>query len=184
MGGEIRVRSAAGVGTTFTINLPERVQKRPIASPAAIAAASSSMSVSPVTEVPTILVIDDDPSVQDLMQRFLSREGFGVVSACSGVVGLQLARAELPDAIVLDVLLADNEGANGWAILSALKADPELAGIPVIMVTVVDDKKLGYALGAADYLLKPIDYDRLVALLQKHCSRKPAPHSPDFSTAQ
>ena len=184
MGGEIRVHSAAGAGTTFTIDLPERVQERPIASPAAIETANSSMSGSPDTDVPTILVIDDDPSVQDLMQRFLNREGFKVISACSGAVGLQLAHAELPDAIVLDVLLAHKEGTNGWAILSALKANPKLAEIPVIMVTVVDDKKLGYALGAADYLLKPIDYDRLAALLKAHCSHRTAPPSPNLSRAQ
>ena len=115
----------------------------------------------------TILVIDDDPSMQDLMQRFLNREGFHVVIAASGQEGLRLAREQSPDAIILDVIM---HSMDGWAVLSALKADPELASIPVVMVTMVDDKNLGYALGASDYLLKPIDYARLTAVLHKYQS--------------
>jgi CheY-like chemotaxis protein len=68
------------------------------------------------------------------------------------------------DAITLDVMMP---GMDGWAVLSALKADPDVADIPVIMLTIVDDKNLGYALGASDYLTKPIDRERLVAVLKK-----------------
>jgi CheY-like chemotaxis protein len=113
------------------------------------------------------LVIDDDLSVQDLMQRFLSREGFQVFAAGSGTEGLKLARFHMPDVIVLDVMMPS---VDGWAVLTELKADPQLANIPVVMVTMVDDKNLGYALGASDYLLKPIDYDRLAELLHKYSS--------------
>jgi CheY-like chemotaxis protein len=121
----------------------------------------------PTSGASTILVIDDDPAVQDLMQRFLNREGFQVVTAASGQEGLRLAREQTPDAIVLDVMMPNM---NGWVVLSALKADPDLASIPVVMVTMVDDKNLGYALGASDYLLKPINYDRLTAVLHKYRS--------------
>ena len=112
-----------------------------------------------------MLVIDDDAAVRDLMQRFLAKEGFRIVTAAGGEEGLRLARELRPDAITLDVMMP---GMDGWAVLSALKADPDLADIPVIMLTIVDDRNLGYALGAADYLTKPIDRERLVAVLRQH----------------
>ena len=84
----------------------------------------------------------------------------------NGKEGLRLARLERPEAITLDVLMP-GDGADGWSTLAALKADPELAGIPVIMVTIVDDKNKGLVLGAADYLTKPIDRERLLAILDK-----------------
>jgi len=113
----------------------------------------------------TVLVIDDEASVRDLMQRFLTKEGFRVVTASGGEDGLRYARELRPDAITLDVMMP---GMDGWAVLSALKADPAVADIPVIMLTIVDDRNLGYALGASDYLTKPIDRDRLVPILKKH----------------
>ena len=91
----------------------------------------------------TVLVIDDEAAVRDLMQRFLTREGFRVVVAAGGDEGLRRARELRPDAITLDVMMP---GMDGWAVLAALKAEPELADIPVIMLTIVDDRNLGYAL--------------------------------------
>jgi signal transduction histidine kinase/CheY-like chemotaxis protein len=168
MGGDIRVESETGKGTTFTIWLPEQVQDRsqslqeldtgtPEREAAKTLPTSSSLG--------TVLAIDDDPSVRDLMQRFLGKEGFNVITAEGGAEGLRLAKELLPDAIVLDVMMPRTDG---WSVLSSLKADPELATIPVVMVTIVDDKNLGYALGASDYLLKPIDYSYLTSLLQKY----------------
>jgi CheY-like chemotaxis protein len=168
MGGDIRVESETGKGTTFTIWLPEQVQDRSqslqeldTGTPERMAAKTVPTSSS----LGTVLAIDDDPSVRDLMQRFLGREGFKVVTAEGGAEGLRLAKELLPDAIVLDVMMPSTDG---WAVLSSLKSDPELATIPVVMVTIVDDKNLGYALGASDYLLKPIDYSYLTTLLQKY----------------
>ena len=112
-----------------------------------------------------MLVIDDDAAVRDLLQRFLGKEGFRVVSASGGEEGLRLARELRPDAITLDVMMP---GMDGWAVLSTLKADPDVSDIPVIMLTIIDDKNLGYTLGAADYLTKPIDRGRLVSLLEKY----------------
>jgi CheY-like chemotaxis protein len=112
-----------------------------------------------------VLVIDDEAGVRDLMHRFLAREGFHVVTAAGGEEGLRRARELQPDAITLDVMMP---GLDGWAVLSALKAEPGLADIPVVMLTIVDDKNLGYALGAADYLTKPIDRERLVTVLDKY----------------
>ena len=103
--------------------------------------------------------------MRDLMQRALVRQGFHVVTAAGGDEGLRLARELRPDAITLDVLMP---GMDGWAVLSTLKADPGLADIPVIMLTILDDKNLGYALGAADYLTKPIDREHLAAILNRY----------------
>jgi CheY-like chemotaxis protein len=117
-----------------------------------------------------VLVIDDEAAVRDLMQRFLGKEGFRVIAAASGEEGLRWARELRPDAITLDVMMP---GMDGWAVLSALKADPDVAEIPVIMLTIVDDRNLGYALGASDYLTKPIDRERLVTVLKQHRRDRP-----------
>jgi CheY-like chemotaxis protein len=165
MGGDVTAASEAGRGSTFTIRLPARVadargEMAPPAPPAEPARAGAS----------TVLVIDDEAAVRDLMQRFLAREGFRVVTASGGEEGVRRARELRPDAITLDVMMP---GMDGWAVLSALKADPETADIPVVMLTIVDDKNLGYALGAADYLTKPIDRERLVAVLDRHRRDRP-----------
>src|SRR5438132_11504836 len=99
------------------------------------------------------------------MERTLSKEGYAVHRAESGARGLERARQLKPSVITLDVLMP---GMDGWAVLSAMKADPELADIPVIMLTIIDDKNLGFALGAADYVMKPIERERLNAVLQRY----------------
>jgi signal transduction histidine kinase/DNA-binding response OmpR family regulator len=170
MGGDITVKSAVAQGSTFTIRLPAEV-----ADPkATLAPRTEALPASVLPEgAPTVLVIDDDPTVHDLMQRFLSKEGVHVVTAAGGEEGLRLAKTLRPAAITLDVLMP---GMDGWAVLTALKADPALADIPVIMLTIVDDKTMGYTLGASDYLSKPIDWDRLTAVLQQyHCAHPPCP---------
>ena len=122
---------------------------------------------------PAVLVIDDDPTVHDLMNRFLSKEGLRIVAATSGEEGIRLARETHPAVITLDVLMP---GMDGWAVLTALKSDPDLVDIPVIMLTIMDEKHMGYALGAADYLTKPIDWERLTGLLLRYeCARPPCP---------
>jgi CheY-like chemotaxis protein/anti-sigma regulatory factor (Ser/Thr protein kinase) len=166
MGGDVTVESEAGRGSTFTIRLPARVADA-VEEPAPAAAP---VEVPPDDGMGTVLVIDDEAAVRDLMQRFLTREGFRVVTAAGGEEGLRRARELRPDTITLDVMMP---GMDGWAVLSALKADPAVADIPVVMLTIVDDKNLGYALGAADYLTKPIDRERLVTALRQHRRDRP-----------
>jgi CheY-like chemotaxis protein len=132
--------------------------------------ASGSLSIifsRPTTAQNTVLAIDDDPQVLDLLQRTFAREGVRVAIASSGEEGLRLARGLHPMAITLDVMMP---GMDGWAVLTALKDDPEMADIPVIMVSILSERSRGFALGASDYLTKPVDRSRLVALLNKYRS--------------
>jgi CheY-like chemotaxis protein len=174
MGGDITVTSEAGRGSTFTTRLPAEVTepKRDPHPPAPREPAPAGASA--------VLVIDDDAAVRDLMARFLGKEGFRIVTAASGEDGLRLARELRPDVITLDVLMP---GMDGWSVLAALKADAELADIPVVMLTMLDDRNLGYALGAADYLTKPIERERLVSVLGRYRQDLPVlvvDDDPDF----
>ena len=119
----------------------------------------------------TVLVIDDDPEACEIIERFLKKDGFQVVTALSGEQGLRLAHSVKPVAITLDVMMPDMDG---WSVLRALKADPVLREVPVVMLTMVDDKTKGYSLGATDYLTKPVDHDELHKVLSKYsCSETP-----------
>ena len=169
MGGGITVESQVGQGSTFTIRLPVRVKKARTSS-GTIPVVKPDLSAGEEPDVTpngrnTVLVIDDDPTIQELLKRHLDKEGFRVSIAGDGETGLRLARELKPVAITLDVMMP---GTDGWAVLTRLKADPDLADIPVIMLTIVSDKNLGYTLGAAEYLTKPIDRKRLLAVLNKY----------------
>jgi signal transduction histidine kinase/DNA-binding response OmpR family regulator len=170
MGGDVSVTSEAGRGSTFTIWLPAVVGLE--SAPAVLTAAGTPAAepLAPAPDAgPLVLAIDDDPTVHDLLRRFLQPEGYQVVGATSGEEGLRLARTLAPAAITLDVLMPH---LDGWAVLAALKADPALAEIPVIMLTIVEERSLGYTLGTADYLTKPIARDHLLAVLAKHCEAR------------
>jgi CheY-like chemotaxis protein len=160
LGGSITCSSKPGKGSKFSIQLPRN------------AAAATTKPVAAATDGeisgtgPKVLVIDDDTNVRDLIGRHLRKSGFSVATAHSGEEGLKQAREMRPDAITLDVLMP---GMDGWQVLSRLKEDSELSGIPVVMVSILDDRSLGYSLGAADYLNKPVDHKRLRDVLARHC---------------
>jgi len=191
MGGDITAESQVGKGTSFIVTFPEAVtptQAVALEDPKASAerdkvvsgilkALESKVDESAAAQQADardlVLVIDDDESVRDLVARLADREGFRCLTASRGAEGLGLAKAFRPALITLDVMMPEMDG---WTVLSALKSDPDLARIPVVMLTVVDEKSLGFSLGAADYMTKPIDRDQLARLLQKHHRDDRPPH--------
>jgi len=119
-----------------------------------------------------VLLIDDDPTVHDLVRRFLQKEGIQVIGAQTGAEGLELARKLRPSMIVLDVMMPTMDG---WSVLTKLKGDAELSDIPVVMLTMVNNREMGFSLGVDDYMLKPIDRSDFVATLRKYCNREARP---------
>jgi len=158
MGGDITVESEPGKGSTFFVHIPvDVVDPKKVTLQVEEEAGA-------IVEGSSVLVIDDDPSVRDVVKRSLSKEGVSVMTASSGEEGLELARKHRPDVITLDVQMP---GMDGWEVLKTLKSDPELRQIAVIMMTNIDEKTTGYALGAAEYMTKPVDRDHLVEVLKK-----------------
>jgi CheY-like chemotaxis protein len=168
MGGTISVTSELGKGSTFSLRLPAKIKRvvdeAGIDEPLREARAQESAPTD--EELPLVLVIDDEENAREILSRHLIKGGYRVITATSGAEGLALARELQPVAITLDVLMPEMDG---WHVLEDLMADPVLAGIPVIMCTIVDNQELGFALGATEYLTKPIDRNRLVQVLQNYC---------------
>ncbi|MBN1486402.1 MAG: response regulator, partial [Anaerolineae bacterium] len=113
----------------------------------------------------TVLVIDDDAPTREVISRYLRRDGFMVATAENGVTGLQVARTVKPDVITLDIKMPD---IDGWTVLEELKADEELRQIPVILISIIDERSRGFALGASEYLVKPVDRDILLETVNKY----------------
>jgi PAS domain S-box-containing protein len=181
MGGYITVKSEPDRGSTFTVILPLEVKnltptedsndetpeetEQDLLMSTESSSQSASTQVSRSTQTGIVLVIDDDPISRDLILRSLNVEPLQIKVASSGQEGLQLARTLQPDLITLDIMMPDMDG---WSVLSHLKADPVLADIPVIVISFMGDESRGFALGASDYLTKPVDGKRLGNLLRKY----------------
>jgi signal transduction histidine kinase/CheY-like chemotaxis protein len=187
MGGDIGVESTIGVGTTFTIRLPAGVagQSRMSGNPPGDPLQALAKAVTPEHRIDarpdsraggSVLVIDDDPAAQGLMSAYLTRAGYSVTIASGGTEGLELARKARPDFITLDVMMPR---VDGWSVLAGLKADTELAQIPVIVISMVENKSMAYSLGAARYMAKPVNRDRLISVLQEYAPGvAQSPHQP------
>ena len=156
MGGEVDVRSEQGHGSTFIIRVPVEMAEQP----------SEPIEAADVTpRDDTVLIIDDDPGTRDLVARYLQREGFVMRQASDGKTGLAMAKALHPRVVLLDVMMPHMDG---WSVLSAIRADPDLAATPVIIVSFVHEEGLAASLGANDYLSKPIQWDEMRTVLARY----------------
>jgi signal transduction histidine kinase/CheY-like chemotaxis protein len=175
MGGDVEVDSTPGRGTSFTVRLPGEIEnfdgdatsvrlttQSGVKLPAV--AAATAAAAAPAREKPLVLVIDADPAAGELMERLGGREGYDVAIARSGADGLRLATERRPELITLDISLPDMDG---FKALAALRADATLARTPIVVATVVDDRDRGLSLGASDYFVKPIDLERMAAVLAR-----------------
>ena len=163
MGGSIKVTSEFGQGSTFIVHLPTQVRlKEPVRDEDMIGSSEANI-VKEGNKI--ILVIDDDKIMRDLFKNYLSKLGYSVAVTSDGEEGIKLANKLRPDAIILDVQMP---GMDGWRVLSRLKADPVLFDIPVIMTSIEEHKNMGSAMGATDYLVKPVGRDQLATVLNKY----------------
>jgi signal transduction histidine kinase/CheY-like chemotaxis protein len=166
MGGDVTASSEAGRGSTFTLWIPAIV--RPAG---AVSAPGESLASGPPGQARKVLVVDDDAQTQDLLKRFLEKDGYEVHVASDGEEGLKLARAMRPDLITLDVMMPR---LDGWTMLALLKQDQGLAGIPVILITILDQREQGLTRGAVELLTKPVGRERLLAVVTQHARQVPA----------
>jgi signal transduction histidine kinase/CheY-like chemotaxis protein len=168
LGGDITVASEPGKGSVFTAILPVAA-KEPAPEPVEAPVQPAVTEAKKEGTRGTLLVIDDDPASRELLQRMLEKEGYAVRLAANGPDGMAAAKEQKPDLITLDVMMPSMDG---WAVLSALKTDPATADVPVVMLTMVEDRPMGFALGATEYLTKPVQKTRVLEAVSKIVTHK------------
>jgi signal transduction histidine kinase/ActR/RegA family two-component response regulator len=151
-GGRMWLQSELGSGSTFSFSIPVTTSTE------------ADIGAAPTSEHPQLVMIEDDRASLDLLAAYLEGTGIELIQAREGQEGLARVRRHLPAAILLDIRLP---GVDGWELLAALKADPVTAGIPVIVVSIVDERSRGLSMGAAEYLAKPVSRDVLLASLAR-----------------
>ena len=178
LGGSVTASSAPGEGSRFEVRLPAQSAVEVTAGPAAEKASApvegrgeSDKGLSR-DDQRTVLVVDDDEASRDLVARFIGQAGFRVIRASGGEEALRIAREQQPELITLDVIMPQMDG---WSVLSELKSDPALSDIPVILITIADDQNLGFALGAVEYLTKPVDWSKLGGILERYGAGEASP---------
>jgi signal transduction histidine kinase/CheY-like chemotaxis protein len=162
-GGRISMTSRPGEGSTFTFAIPVRTAPHALAGDVAEPAPAG-----------TVVVIEDDRRSADLLKLYLEGAGYAVAIAGDGVEGLELVHRVDPRAVILDVRLPR---LDGWDVLARLKADPATASLPVVIVSVIDERGRGFALGAAEYLVKPVDRDRFLSALDRYAPARSERHT-------
>ncbi|MBA3945123.1 MAG: response regulator [Herpetosiphonaceae bacterium] len=169
LGGEIVVRSVLNNGSNFIFSIPVQLAK----GPQVIAVEDVSQTVNPESRTamrlrehgkPVVLIVDDDPEVIYILEKYLRDDGYGIEVAHTGDEAINKARQLHPFAMTLDVMLP---GRDGWDVIQTLKGDPLTADIPIIMLSMLDNRQLGYSLGASDYLVKPVSRNDLLQRLER-----------------
>jgi len=183
LGGDIQVQSQETIGSTFTVTLATQ--------PSIVSVHDEHAHIGPKVDarkvrltptqtskgvrrkkVSTILVIDDDADIRDLMERYLSRQGFNTISAANADEGINLAKQLLPDLITLDIMMPEKDG---WQALTEIKSTDTLKMVPVILLTLAGNKELGLSLGAAEHISKPINWSILMEAILKHIRQPKRP---------
>lgn len=167
LGGDVQVRSALGQGSTFTLHVPADFAD----ASKALGAAAQIDAVQGATDAPLVIVIEDEPDARELAARSLTRAGFQVLGVGGGEAGLALARSKSPALVLLDIFLPDR---SGWRVLQSLKHDPSTQDIPVVVLSVNEDRAHALSLGAAEHIVKPADRDMLAATVMRYARKRPA----------
>jgi DNA-binding response OmpR family regulator len=168
MGGEVSVQSAPGKGSTFTLHVPADFAD----APKALGAVAQVDDLQGAADAPLVIVIEDEPDARELAARALTRAGFAVQGVGGGEAGLALARAKAPALVLLDIFLPDR---SGWRVLQSLKHDPKTQDIPVVVLSINEDRAHAMALGAAEHIVKPADRDKLAATVMRFARKRPTP---------
>lgn len=177
LGGDVSVRSVLGEGSSFTLHVPADFAD----AAAALGAAAKVDEMQGAEDAPLVIVIEDEPDARELAARALTRAGFAVQGVGGGEAGLALARAKKPALVLLDIFLPDR---SGWRVLQSLKQDPKTQDIPVVVLSINEDRAQAMALGAAEHIVKPADRDKLAATVMRFARKRPALPSAQVAAPQ